>query len=94
MTVLVHMPSMLQGLYHTDRLEELDAGTVAEMASALNARYPGIAERLLEPDGSLRRYVNVFVEGEDGRQQAEASTPIDEGKQVWIVPNVAGGLNL
>ena len=91
MTVLVHMPSMLQVLYRTDRLEEVQAGTVAEMAIALDVRYPGIADRLLEPDGSLRRYVNVFVEGEDGRWQGDADTPVPDGMQIWIVHNVAGG---
>jgi len=63
------------------------------MARALNLRFPGIGDRLLEPDGSLRRYVNVFVEGDDGRWQAAADSPIQDGQQVWIVGNIAGGLS-
>jgi len=48
----------------------------------------------MEPDGSLRRYVNVFVEQEDGRWPGEADTQLESGKQVWIVPNIAGGAAL
>ena len=91
MSVRVHIPSALQALYHTQRVEEVDARTVGELATVLNKRYPGIHDRLMEPDGSLRRYVNIFVEGEDGRWPGEADTQVENGKQVWIVPNIAGG---
>lgn len=76
------------------RIEEVEADTVAGVVSVLNARYPGIHDRMMEPDGALRRYVNVFVEGEDGRWPGEADTQIADGKQVWIVPNIAGGAKL
>ncbi len=62
------------------------------MAQALDARFPGIGERLLEPDGRLRRYVNVFINGEDARWQAEADARLAADAEVWIVPNVAGGI--
>ena len=45
----------------------------------------------MEPDGSLRRNVNVFVEGEDGRWPGTADSQVENGTQVWIVPNIAGG---
>ena len=93
MSVRVHLPSVLQSLYRTQRTEEVQADSVLAVARALNQRFPGIGDRLLEPDGSLRRYVNVFVEGEDGRTQAAADSPIGDGKQVWIVGNIAGGLS-
>ena len=93
MSVRVHLPSTLQALYQTQRIEEITADSVSAMARALNQRFPGIGDRLLEPDGSLRRYVNVFVEGDDGRWQAAADSPIQDGKQVWVVGNIAGGLS-
>ncbi len=93
MSVRVHVPSALQALYQTQRIEEVTADSVLALARALNQRFPGIGDRLIEPDGSLRRYVNVFVEGEDGRWQAAADSPIEDGKQVWIVGNIAGGLS-
>ena len=64
---------------------------MTEVAFQLNERYPGMFERLMEPDGSLRRYVNVFVEGDDGRWPAESDTKVEDGRQLWIVPNIAGG---
>jgi molybdopterin synthase sulfur carrier subunit len=91
LSIRVHVPSALQTLYHTQRIEEVEADTVAEVVIVLNERYPGIHDRLMEPDGSLRRYVNVFVEQEDGRWPGKADTQLENGKQVWIVPNIAGG---
>ena len=91
MSVQVHIPSALQALYHTQRIEEIEAGTIADLAVELNERYPGIHDRLMEPDGSLRRYVNVFVEQDDGRWPGEADTQLENGRKVWIVPNIAGG---
>lgn len=93
LSVQVHIPSALQALYHTQRIEEIEAGTIADVAIELNERYPGIHDRLMEPDGSLRRYVNVFVEQDDGRWPGEADTQLENGRQVWIVPNIAGGAN-
>ena len=93
LSVQVHIPSALQALYHTQRIEQVEAGTIADLAIELNERYPGIHDRLMEPDGSLRRYVNVFVEQDDGRWPGEADTQLEKGRQVWIVPNIAGGAN-
>ena len=91
MSVRVHIPSSLQALYRMQRIEEVEAHTVGEVATMLNERFPGIYDRLMEPDGSIRRYVNVFVEREDGRRPGEADTQVENGKHVWIVPNIAGG---
>ncbi len=91
MPARVHIPSMLRRLYGTQPIEVVEASTVAGMAQALDARFPGMQERLLEPDGRLRRYVGVFVNGDDARWEAEASTPLGPEAEVWIVPNVAGG---
>ena len=91
MPVRVHIPSLLRRLYSTQPIESVEASTVREMASALEARFPGIGERLLEPDGRLRRYVNVFINSEGARRQGEADAPLEPEAEVWIVPNVAGG---
>jgi len=91
MAARVHIPSMLRSLYRTQPIEVVEASTVAEMAHALDARFPGFRERLLEPDGELRRYVGVFVNGEDVRWQAEAGSALEANAEIWIVGNVAGG---
>ncbi len=91
MPVRVHIPSVLKHLYKTEKIVEVEARSVRQMVGALDSLYPGIGERLIEPDGSLRRYVNIFVDGEDARSHGEAATPIEEDGEVWIVSNVAGG---
>ena len=60
-------------------------------SAALDARYPGMLARLLEPDGALRRYVNVFVDGEDVRWFDGVATAVPDGAELRIVPSVAGG---
>ena len=92
MPVRVHVPSLLRRLYSTQPIETVEAPSVAEMARALNTRFPGIAERLIEPDGRLRRYVSIFVSGEAGRWQADPETALAADSEVWIVANVAGGI--
>ncbi len=92
MPVRVHIPSLLMHLFNTQKVVEVKADSVAQMVAALDDEYPGIGERLLEPDGSLRRYVNVFIDGEDARWQGEAAARLRGEEEVWIVPNVAGGL--
>lgn len=91
MPVRVHIPSLLRHLYSTQPVEVVEAATVSEMVVGLEARFPGIRERLLEPDGRLRRYVDVFIDGEDARGMGEAAAPIRPDAEVRIVPNVAGG---
>jgi molybdopterin synthase sulfur carrier subunit len=91
MTVKVHLPAILCTLYDTDRIEEVEASSVLEVAHALNERFPGMGERLLEPDGSLRRYVNVFIEMDGERRQATVENSVEGDGKVWVVQNVAGG---
>jgi sulfur-carrier protein len=90
MPVTVRIPSPLRR--HTDGAAtvEVEAGTVREVISELDAAHNGIAERLLD-DGELRRFVNVFVEDEDIRYQDGLDTPVSDGAVVSIVPAVAGG---
>jgi len=67
------------------------AGTVADVIGSIEAAHPGIRERLLDDDGSLRRFVNVFVADEDVRFLDGLKTDVVAGQTVSIVPAVAGG---
>ena len=91
MGVRVHVPRQLRPLFDAAGVETLPAGTVAEIVAALDARYPGIAARLLEPDGALRHHVNVFVDSEDVRWLDGTATAVPDGAELRIVPSVAGG---
>lgn len=61
------------------------------MPLALEARFPGIAAHLVEPDGRVRRWINVFVDERDIRNVQELETPLPLGAQVYLVPSMAGG---
>ncbi|MCC6170184.1 MAG: MoaD family protein [Caldilineaceae bacterium] len=89
--VTVRIPAQIRRLYGSNAHEMLDAASVADLVAQLDARYPGMGERLMEPSGQLRRWVNVFVQGDDVRSLQGVDTPLQRGDEVWIVPSVAGG---
>ncbi len=91
MSVRVHIPAQIRRLYGANAWEEVDAGSVEVLIQHLDARYPGMGERLVEPDGQMRRWVNIYVDGEDIRVLAGVTTPLASGAEVYIVPSVAGG---
>ena len=73
-------------------LEQARIGTVGELVESLEGSYPGMRERLLEDGtGELRRFVNVYVNGEDVRFLDGLATQLAEGDEVSIIPAVAGG---
>jgi molybdopterin synthase sulfur carrier subunit len=65
--------------------------SVGEVLVDLNARFPGIMERVCEPDGEIRRFVNVFVNGENVRNLQGAATAVKAGDELGIIPAMAGG---
>jgi molybdopterin synthase sulfur carrier subunit len=67
-----------------------DATTVGEVLDGLYDRFDGLRERIAE-DGDLRRFVNVYVAGEDIRFLEGLDTPVEDGDEVTILPAVAGG---
>jgi sulfur-carrier protein len=91
MAVSVRIPTQLRELAGGASEVEVDAGSVAEVLAGLEALHPGFAERLHDTDGSLRRFVNVFVADEDIRFLQGVDTAVADGATVSIVPAVAGG---
>jgi molybdopterin synthase sulfur carrier subunit len=77
----------------TDNLDtvEVDGATIADLLAALDKKYPGIGERLLDAQGNVRRFVNIYVNGEDIRFLQDKETPVKAGEEVSIVPAIAGG---
>jgi molybdopterin converting factor small subunit len=90
MTV-VRIPTQLRELTGGAAEVDLEGATVAELLAALDAAHPGFGERISEADGSLRRFVNVFVAEEDIRFLDGVDTPVAPNQVVSIVPAVAGG---
>ena len=92
MAVTVKIPTPLRELTADEGTVSADgAGTLQELVERLEADYPGMRERLCDDDGQLRRFVNVFVNGEDVRYLDGLDSALSEGDEVSIVPAVAGG---
>lgn len=92
MAVKVKIPTPLRGLTNNQDTVEADgAGTVAEVVQNLERDFPGMRERLLDDQGELRRFVNIYVNGEDIRFMENLATALKPGDEVSIVPAVAGG---
>ncbi len=66
--------------------------TVAELLDTLEVNYPGLKDRIVEDDGEIRRFVNVFVNGQNVRKLQGVETAVQEGDEVGIIPAMAGGI--
>lgn len=91
MAVTVRIPTPLRPLSQGQAEVSVEGTTVSEVLKALEAAYPGFAERLFDESGELRRFVNVFVADEDVRFLDGLDTPVVDGQVVSIIPAVAGG---
>jgi len=65
--------------------------TIGQVVADMDGRFPGIRERLCESDGRVRRFVNIYVNGDDIRFLANLDTAVKETDEVSIVPAIAGG---
>ena len=90
MSVTIKIPAQLRNLTGNEAETEVDGASVGEALDALYERYDGLRDRITE-DGELRRFVNVYVGGEDIRFGEGLDTPVGEGDEITILPAVAGG---
>ena len=91
MAVVVRIPGPLRKLSNGDSQTEVEEGTIRQTIELLEARYPGIKERLVDESGDLRYFVNVYLNGEDVRFLQDMETTTSIGDELSIVPAVAGG---
>lgn len=87
----VRIPTQLRTLTNDASEVEAQGGTVSEIVDDLEARYPGLKERLMDDSGKLRRFVNIYVNDEDVRFLDGIGTEIPDGAKLSIIPAVAGG---
>jgi molybdopterin converting factor small subunit len=73
------------------RLSVSAAGTLRAVLDEMDLRWPRLARRIRDERGALRRYVNVYVDGEDCRQSGGLDTPVRDDAEVQVIPSVAGG---
>ncbi len=84
----VRLPGSLTALFPgTPRRLDVDGGTVRDLLASLDARVPGMGDRLLDAGPAIRRHIRVFVDG----RQAELGTPVAPSSVVDVVPAVSGG---
>lgn len=92
MPITVRIPTPLRKL--TNELDTIvadESETLAQLIDVIEAQYPGLKERICDESGELRRFVNVYVNGEDVRFLSGLQTSLDPDAEVSIVPAVAGG---
>jgi MoaD family protein len=90
MSVTVKIPTQLRAATGGEAEVQVEGSNVGEALDAVFAAYGDLRERITQ-DGTLRRFVNVYVSGEDIRFQQGLETSIKEGDEVTILPAVAGG---
>ena len=91
MGVMVRIPTPLRRMTGGADKVELDVDDLSQMIDRLESDYPGFKERLLDEEGELRYFVNIYVNGEDIRFDQGLNTAIKSGDEISIVPAVAGG---
>jgi sulfur-carrier protein len=93
MTVQVLLPgalaSLAGGAKHLD--VEPAGGTVADLLDALAVQHPLLARRIRDETGQVRRFVNIYVDGDDVRFEGGLGTEVRDGAEVQVLPSVAGG---
>jgi len=91
MSVLVKIPTQLRAAAGGEAETQVDGATVQEVLDGLFARHDELRARLYDDAGGLRRFVNVYVAGEDIRFLDGLATPVKDGSELTILPAVAGG---
>jgi molybdopterin synthase sulfur carrier subunit len=89
--VQVKIPTPLRKFTAGSSGVEADGATVAALVDDLERRFPGMKERICDEQGQVRRFVNIFVNGEDIRFLKHLDTPLKAGDELSIVPAIAGG---
>ena len=89
--VSVRLPTVLRPAAGGQTSVEAEGSTVGEVVKALIADYPALESNLIDDDGGVRKFVNVYVNDEDIRFLDSLGTSVADGDEVAILPAVAGG---
>ncbi|MGI9644844.1 MAG: MoaD/ThiS family protein [Ilumatobacteraceae bacterium] len=91
MAVTVRIPTTMRPLTGGERQVSVEPGTLGDVITSLDSAHPGLGDRLVDEEGGLRKFVNVFVDDDDVRYLEGLNTDVDDGITVSIIPAVAGG---
>jgi len=89
--IQVRIPTPLRKFTGGSEAVDAEGATITALVADLDRRYPGIKARICDDSGQVRRFVNLFVNGEDIRFLQHLDTPVKDGDEVSIVPAIAGG---
>ena len=90
--IQVRVPTPLRKFTGGAEAVDAEGATVSALVADLDQRYPGIRDRLCDESGQVRRFVNIFVNGEDIRFLQHLDTALKDGDELSIVPAIAGGV--
>jgi sulfur-carrier protein len=91
MSQKVRIPTPLRKLTNNEEIVVVNAPTISEAITELQSRFPGIQERLLDEQGEVRRFINVYLNEEDIRFLQNKQTALKDGDEISIIPAIAGG---
>jgi len=91
MAVEVRLPTVLRTHAGGASVVTVDGATVGEVLAKLVAEYPGLSGQVVQGDGSLHKFVNIYVNDDDVRYLDGVDTPVPDGSELSILPAVAGG---
>ena len=91
MSARVRVPTILRTYTAGESEVTVDGSTLSAVLDSLDASYPGIKARIVDEQGGLRRFVNVYVGNDDVRFLDGLNTPVGDNAQVSVIPAVAGG---
>ena len=91
MAATVRIPTPLRKRTNEQESVEVESATIGAAVEELEGKFPGIKERIVDEEGEIRRFVNVYVNEEDIRFLENQDTPLKEGDDVSIIPAIAGG---
>ena len=94
MSVLIRIPTPLRRMTNGQSKVEIDVSNVGDMVEQLDSSFPGFKARLVDENGDLRYFVNIYLNGEDVRFLQGLDTATKSGDEVSIVPAVAGGAEI
>ena len=91
MSVMVRIPTPLRRMTNGKDKVEVESANLGDLVEKLNGEFPGFKDRLVDEEGELRYFVNIYLNGEDIRFMDGMNTSTSSGDEISIVPAVAGG---
>jgi len=91
MSVRIEFLGPLKQVVGGEEVIELEADTITGVIERLSERYEGVSDRLLEPDGTIHRHINIYVNEEDIRFKKQQQTALSPGDVVTVISAIAGG---